>query len=272
MQTNGHGADRRRFGRRDSSISAVLIVRGQRPQACTVLNYSLTGALVEVRDGAAMAQMIRLVVEAQGIDLVCQVRHRSASIIGVTFVGGTIERFNEKFKPQSLPEPPRTRTSAAMPAEIPAVGAQAEDGGEQVALPTLGEGRFEDEPAATPSAAASHEENPAAAIPDPLAELAGVLSDLPEFSAASFRAELSRDGCSLVIYQRMVRRGHWYQADSGLVWIPATFGIEDMRAATVDVAALRTMQLVLQLIERRHRSATQRPATPSDGPSEARTG
>jgi hypothetical protein len=232
----------------------------------------LTGALVEVRDGAAMPQMIRLVVEAQGIDLVCQVRHRSASIIGVTFVGGTIERFNDKFKPQSLPEPPRAKPSAAMPAEMPGVEAPAEDGRQDVALPTLAEGRFEDEPSATSPAGASHEVMPVPAAPDPLAELAAVLSELPEFSAASFRAELTRDGCSLIIYQRMVRRGHWYQSDSGLVWIPATFGIEDMRAATVDVAALRTMQLVLQLIERRHRGGAQRPATASADPVEARTG
>jgi len=267
MQTNGHAADRRRFGRRDSSIPAVIIVRGQRPQACTILNYSLTGALVEVRDGAAMAQMIRLVVETQGIDLVCQVRHRSARIIGLTFVGGTIERFNDKFKPQPLSEPTRAKSS-----EMPAVEPLTDDGDERLELPTPSEGQIELDPAATSTEMASHEAMPAAADLDPLAELAAVLANLPEFSAASFRAELSRDGCSLVIYQRMVRRGHWYQAEGDLVWIPATFGIEDMRAATVDMAALRTMQLVLQLIELRHRGGAHRPATPSDDPVEARTG
>lgn len=269
MQTNGHGADRRRFGRRDSSVPAVLVVRGQRPQPCTILNYSLTGALVEVRDGAVTAQMIRLVVEAQGIDLVCQVRHRSASIIGVTFVGGTIERFNEKFKPQSLaPEPPRAKPTAAAQALEP----QAEDQGERFTLPTLAEGTFESEAAVTPPVDPSLEEVAPPAELEPLAQLEAVLGGLPEFSAASFRAELSRDGCSLVIYQRMVRRGHWYVADTGLVWIPATFGIEDMHAASVDVAALRTMQLVLQLIERRHRGVGSRPASQSDDPAEARTG
>lgn len=248
MSSNGQGADRRRFGRRDSSLAAALVLRGQRPQPCTIINYSASGALVEVREATISAQMVRLVIDSHGIDLVCQVRHKSQSLIGVTFVGGSIERFNATFKPQSImPQAPRAKAVEDPVIDVPAK-AQAASAHDPSETGSVGGS------SRTPGAEAS---NVAAAGPechDPLSRLDRVLMDIAEFSAAGFRAELSLDGCSLIIFQRMVRRGHWYLADSGLVWISATIGLDDMEASSVDVATLRTMQLVLKLIERRQRT------------------
>ena len=95
--------DRRGFGRRDSSIQAAVSVGVRSSVPCVVRNYSHTGALIEFQLPAPAANTFRLIIANKGIDVLCQVRHRTPNSIGVSFVGGTIERFaEEEIRPTPL--------------------------------------------------------------------------------------------------------------------------------------------------------------------------
>ena len=78
--------DRRAFGRRESCIRAIVYVSGRPPVHAIVRNYSRGGALLELTEAAPTAETLRLVIESQDIDAMCDVRHRNGTSLGVRFL------------------------------------------------------------------------------------------------------------------------------------------------------------------------------------------
>lgn len=250
--SNANSHERRQFGRRDSLITASIAVRGRSPQPCTLLNYSATGALIEFREAAPVAQMFHLMIAEKSVDILCQVRHRTPRTLGVSFVGGTIEHFIEAFRPQPL-VPADRLVAAAGASKTAAVSNKSlrremfdrENEVEQPASPeNLAAGL-----ALSDQAPAAQEEAPR------LEELYAVLEAIPEFTQAGFRMEACETSAELYIFQRAIRRGTWLEGDGTLIWVPTGLGLDRVEVTTVDKAALHTMYTVLSVLQRRRRSA-----------------
>ena len=79
-------ADRRVFGRRESCIRAVVYIAGRPPLHCIVRNYSQGGALLELAEPVDVTGHARLVIESQGVDVNCEVRHHNGTGMGVRFL------------------------------------------------------------------------------------------------------------------------------------------------------------------------------------------
>ncbi|MFV0298730.1 MAG: PilZ domain-containing protein, partial [Hyphomicrobiaceae bacterium] len=77
---------RRTFGRREVTIHAFAHLPGRSPEPCLVRNLSGSGALVELNARIDELTIFRLVVDAKGIDTLCEVRRKSGKSIGVQFV------------------------------------------------------------------------------------------------------------------------------------------------------------------------------------------
>lgn len=253
MLPSAMSSERRRFGRRDTSISATVSVRGRPSLPCTILNFSETGALLEFREPSPTAHMFRLIVGNTGIEILCQVRHRAPRTLGIAFVGGAVARFVEEFRPQplmpiqtALKVDPSAGTAPASELVADATEAKAPATTTLEADPTSAE---PNEPA--PASMADTEALTPGATQSMLVALADRLLDLPEFEAAGFRLEVSDDETSLIVCQRMVRRGEWREEQGYLIWTPTGLGLEPHEASSVEDAALLTMMMVLTLLQRR---------------------
>ncbi len=257
MLPNPVPSERRQFGRRDSSIAASIAIRGCSAQPCVMRNYSDTGALLEFREPAPQTHMFRLVIADKNIDVLCQVRHRAPRTLGISFVGGNIDRFIEVFSPQPLIQPEQfVKSIAAEAAKTPSISNRSlrreifDRGPNSLDKPALD---------AIATAASSSDACPEVAIapieaaPTLLAALALQLDAIPEFATTGFRIEMAEDGSELVVCQRMLRRGIWRQRSSQLEFTPGGLGLEPCDAASVDAARLQTMRMVLLLLERRRR-------------------
>ena len=111
--------ERRQFGRRESAIHAVAMVGGKPPAHCIVRNYSERGALLEFQEPFVPSFRFRLLIEAKGVDVLCEVRHQGQHGVGVLFVGGNASELIEVRQnmaapagslPQRNSEPVRTAT------------------------------------------------------------------------------------------------------------------------------------------------------------------
>jgi hypothetical protein len=80
------GADRRQFGRRQTSLRAWISVPGRPRLPCLVRNISLGGAFLEINAPTWLPYVFHLTVESTGFDADCEVRHQSATSIGVRFI------------------------------------------------------------------------------------------------------------------------------------------------------------------------------------------
>jgi len=78
-------ADRRQFGRRESNIDGYVAVAGQMPVACRIVNISDGGALLEIDGSVRLPAAFRLVVEDTRFNLMCELRHKSGTRVGVRF-------------------------------------------------------------------------------------------------------------------------------------------------------------------------------------------
>lgn len=96
-------ADRRQFGRRESSVHAVAMAGGKPPAHCIVRNYSERGALLEFKEPFVPTFRFRLMIEAKGVDVLCEVRHQGQHGIGVLFVGGNASGLIEARHSVSAP-------------------------------------------------------------------------------------------------------------------------------------------------------------------------
>lgn len=222
-------------------------------------NYSDTGALLEFRDPAPSAHMFRLVIADKNIDVLCQVRHRAPRTLGISFVGGTVERFVEVFNPQPLiPAEQVVKAIAAEGARTPSISNRSlrREMFERGPNAADNDANGPSEPMALAAATdAATEAAPATAMPALLAALTLALDAIPEYAAAGFRIEPSEDGTELAIFQRTARRGVWHHQSSRLLFTPSGIGLEPCEAGSVDEARLHTMRMVLVLLERRRRVA-----------------
>jgi hypothetical protein len=87
MGTGGSPAERRQFGRRRTCLHAVIVPRGRPGEPCLIRDISLGGALLEVSKPLLLPHRFRLHIEANGLDLECEIARRSDNAVGVRFVG-----------------------------------------------------------------------------------------------------------------------------------------------------------------------------------------
>jgi hypothetical protein len=229
--TSMRNDERRQFGRRESRLEAMVAGRGITPMPCVVRNFSSTGALLEFDATAPEADVFHVMIGSKGIDLLCQTRHRSERQVGVSFVGGDVERFIDAFAARPL--------LPADPAEprLAEIAQSRQAGSRQLRRTVLGLGS---------------DVRPAAMIK----ALVDRFDGIPEFAAAGFRAEPGRGPAELAIFHRAARRGFWREDDGALHWSPTGLGGEVCEAASVDSAVYHTMSFVLAILARQRRSFT----------------
>lgn len=78
-------SERRGFGRRDVSVAAKLSVPGRGMIPCVVRNISEGGALLVLDGEFKLPAVVRLLIDEQGIDTMCEVRRSGPEGIGVRF-------------------------------------------------------------------------------------------------------------------------------------------------------------------------------------------
>lgn len=79
-------SERRQFGRRETSLHAVILLPGRGSVHCTVTNLSEQGALITLVEPMVLPPVFRLKIEALGIERNCNRRHQGENGIGVLFV------------------------------------------------------------------------------------------------------------------------------------------------------------------------------------------
>ncbi len=114
--THAAGLQRRQFGRRDTSRSAVATLPGRPPVACTVLNLSEGGALIQFGSAAVPDRNFRLVLDDAPFTLICEIRHQNADRIGVRFLSHADNRALRQQVLGSIAE--RTRAAEAEAAAV----------------------------------------------------------------------------------------------------------------------------------------------------------
>ena len=81
---NSH-TEARQFGRRRALIHAFIVTEKGHRIACIVRNISAGGALLEVEEPKQIPNRFKLLVEVDGFDADCDIRHRVAHGVGVYF-------------------------------------------------------------------------------------------------------------------------------------------------------------------------------------------
>lgn len=80
--------ERRSFGRRESSVKAVVLIPGRAPVHCIVTNFSEGGAQLELLEAIKPPLSFKLRIEAKGVEAICELRHHNGQIAGVQFLSG----------------------------------------------------------------------------------------------------------------------------------------------------------------------------------------
>lgn len=80
------GIERRKFGRKDTSIEALAQAPGRPAVRCMIRNISQMGALVEFAAPFTCRTGFRLYVEGNRLDAQCQIRRQDGGAFGVEFV------------------------------------------------------------------------------------------------------------------------------------------------------------------------------------------
>lgn len=78
-------SERRGFGRREVSIAAKLSVPGRGMVPCVVRNISEGGALLVLDGQIKLPANVRLIIDDQSVDVMCEVRRNSFDGLGVRF-------------------------------------------------------------------------------------------------------------------------------------------------------------------------------------------
>jgi hypothetical protein len=102
-------SEQRGFGRRATLMHALARIPNRSPEPCIVRDISDGGARLEFAAGFEPPATFRLVIEPKGIDSMCEVRYRSANVVGVRFLAP-----DEAVTPTPLP------TIAELPDQEPA--------------------------------------------------------------------------------------------------------------------------------------------------------
>lgn len=80
-----HNDEIRRFGRRRALIHAFIMNDKGHRTACIVRNISDGGALLEVEEPKQIPHHFQLLIEADGFEADCDIRHRVEHAVGVYF-------------------------------------------------------------------------------------------------------------------------------------------------------------------------------------------
>lgn len=79
--------EHRKFGRRRALIHGLIVNDKGARIPCLVRNISLGGALLEVEDTHLVSINLTLIIDSDGFEADCEVRHRSKHGVGVYFHG-----------------------------------------------------------------------------------------------------------------------------------------------------------------------------------------
>lgn len=98
LKTNlaAHPVERRQFGRRQSGCHGWVKVRGRPALPCVVRNISEGGALLEFQAAEMLPYRFRIVIESEGVDSDCEIRHQTGNRMGVEFVKGAVREDGSK--------------------------------------------------------------------------------------------------------------------------------------------------------------------------------
>lgn len=80
------GAERRKFGRKETNVDALAVAPGRCAVRCTIKNISRMGALLEFAVPFTCRSNFRLYVEGNKLDAQCQIRRQDGTAVGVEFV------------------------------------------------------------------------------------------------------------------------------------------------------------------------------------------
>lgn len=81
----GMSVDRRQFGRKTVTSHGWVKVPGRPAIPCVVRDVSVNGARIEVPEGTWLPYVFTLVVEAMGLQVGCEIRHRNGGSVGILF-------------------------------------------------------------------------------------------------------------------------------------------------------------------------------------------
>ncbi|MEZ5849793.1 MAG: PilZ domain-containing protein [Hyphomicrobiaceae bacterium] len=81
--------ERRSFGRRESSVKAVVLVPGRAPVHCIVRDFSEMGAGIELLEAIKLPLTFKLRIDAKDVEAICEVRHQRGQNVGVQFLSGS---------------------------------------------------------------------------------------------------------------------------------------------------------------------------------------
>lgn len=99
MVFDAKGKERRQFGRRTTFLHGWVRSPGRPPVTCIVHNMSDGGANLEFATGTWIPFKFRLVIESEGFDRDCEVRHQRGSTVGVCFLARAEKRRPEPVAP-----------------------------------------------------------------------------------------------------------------------------------------------------------------------------
>ena len=85
MGTFPQPAERRHFGRRQTCVHGIISARGRSAIPCVMRDVSEGGALLEVDRPEWLPSRFRLIVEANGFNVECEIAHRTDNAVGVRF-------------------------------------------------------------------------------------------------------------------------------------------------------------------------------------------
>ena len=91
MGTDSKGHVGGRFGRRSMTCHAWIQIKRHQRIPCILRDISADGALLEFNGFAPPENSFRLTIDAEGIDAVCDVRHRRKNAVGVYFERPSIQ-------------------------------------------------------------------------------------------------------------------------------------------------------------------------------------
>ncbi len=83
---NNPQPERRQFGRREALLHGIALIPGRGSVHCVVTNQSDQGAHLEFKEKLVLPPIIRLKIEASGVEHICNVRHQREKGVGVVFV------------------------------------------------------------------------------------------------------------------------------------------------------------------------------------------
>lgn len=126
-----NGPEQRQFGRRQTHMHAWISVPGRPKLPCIVRNISLGGALLELDRPSWLPFNFQLTIEAAKYVTWCEVRHHSASHVGVRFMSAVEQAALDRQRAsdnRSLNDSDAwmgNAEGASMPGERPAGGGNA---------------------------------------------------------------------------------------------------------------------------------------------------